>query len=206
MYKDKLLQVHYTICPQCQNKFQFFLGRGKDAKPRQLTLDLLEEYGQIVEVSRNCFLENKRIDNLLKTFTKDVEDIRSLHGGFVSANSIDFSRLLGIKAKVYVYGKNVKTHYSCYIGTAVLEIHFKKHRYKIVVAEIKLEKVIANQNALVLLTLLGIDTSKQCKILEQIGKTFCSKIKLAYEEKKAAIRAAKAKEAQEARMRAMKSW
>ena len=204
LYKDKLLQVHYTICPQCQNKFKFFLGRGKDAKPRQLTLDLLEEYGQIVEVSRNSFLENKPIDKLLKTSTKDVEDIRSLYSGFVSANSIDFSRLLGIKAKVYVYGKNVETHYSCYLGTAVLEIYLKQHKYKIIVAEIEPEKVVANQNALVLLTLLGIDTTKQCKILERIGKSFCSKIKLAYEEKRAAIKEAKAKEAEEKIMRAIK--
>jgi len=216
LYKDKLLQVHYTTCPQCQNKFKFFLGRGKDAKPRQLTLDLLEEYGKIVEVSKNCFLENKSIYELLKISTKDLEYIQSdglPTTDYIELGKILHSNLLPIYAyggRVYVYGNKVKTHPSCYQGIAILKFYLEQ-KYKIVIAEIELEKVAANQDALILLTLLGIDTTKQYKILEQIGKTFCYKIKLAYEKKKAAIRAAraadkaaKAKKAIESQLRLLK--
>jgi superfamily II DNA or RNA helicase len=213
LYKNRLLSVHSTICPHCQKKFQFFLGRGQNSKPRQLTLDLREEYGQIVEVARRGIVENQPIHKLFKTSTKNVEQIRSKYGGLVSLNSINLTNVLGITAKVYVYGTRLETYHSektgliqdCYQGTAVLEIKAEEQIYKLALAEITPKKILANQKILILLALLDIDMTKSKEILKRVGQKFCFQIKLADEQKKAALREAERHQRIETQKRLMEA-
>lgn len=205
LYKNSLLSVHYTICPHCQTKFQFFLGRGQDLKPRQLTLDLWEEYGQIVEVARRGIVKNQPISQLFETSRQNVEHIRSKYGGLVSPNYIYLNKSLRIIAWVYVYGTRLKTYHSekagfiqnCYQGTAILEIAIQGKLYKLALAEITSKNILVNQEALILLALLDIDMIETNKIIKRVGKKFCFQMKLADEEKKAELREAKLQQRKE---------
>lgn len=213
LYKNRLLSVHYTICPHCQKKFQFFLGRGQDLKPRQLTLDLWEEYGQIVEVACRGIVKNQPISQLFETSTQNVEHIRSKYDGLVSLNSIDLTKSLGITAWVYVYGTRLKTYHSekagliqdCYQGTAILEIRIQGKFYKLALAEITSKNILVNQEALILLALLDIDMIETNKIITRVGKKFCFQMKLAHEEKKAELREAKLQQRKERRQKLLEA-
>ncbi|MGB5960361.1 MAG: DEAD/DEAH box helicase [Coleofasciculaceae cyanobacterium] len=198
-YKDHLMSVHYTICPCCQKKFQFFLGKGQDSKPRQLTLDLREEYGQIVEVARRDIVKNQPIHKLLEDATKNANQLCSQYGGVVSIESIDLTNSSGILGRVYVSGKRLQTYHSekvgfirdCYQGTAILEIKADAKIYSLALAEITTQKLLVNQKTLILLALLDIDITESNKIFERVGKKFCFNMKLAEADKKAEIREAK---------------
>lgn len=213
LYKNRLLSVHYTICPHCPKKFQFFLGRGQDLKPRQLTLDLWEEYGQIVEVARRGIVKNQPISQLFENSTQNVEHIRSKYDGLVSPNSIDLTKSLGITAKVYVYGIRIKTYHSekagliqdCYQGTAILEIRTQGKIYKLALAEITSKNILINQETLILLTLLDIDINETNKIIKRVGKKFCFQMKLADEEKKSERRKAELQQREEQRIQALEA-
>ncbi len=205
LYEDVPLSIHYTVCPCCHTQFKFFLGVGKKLQVRQLTLDILEEYGQIAEITQELIPENKTLIDVLKEHVKITEDIKSSYGGRVSPNYIDIEKILNLKSKVYVYGTRVEMYYSstagiiqdCYTGTAILELTLNNSKFQLAIAEITHSNLQVNRKVLALLAIIGIDKIQQKLVLSKIGKTFCFQIKLAEKENQAANEAAKA----EARVR-----
>lgn len=194
LYEDTPLSTHCTICPYCHTKFKFYLGMCKESPPRQFTLDILEEYGQIVEI----IPENKSVKDILTEQSKLTESIKARASGMVSHNYIVCDGTLDIKSKVYVYGRGVEMYHStlagdiqnCYTGTAIIELVFNSSTFKLAVADITHNILVPNRKALALLSIIGINKYRQESLLKKIGKTFCFQLKLKERETKAAKKAA----------------
>ena len=163
-----VLSTHYTTCPHCHIKFKFFLGTDKKSRSKQLTLDILEEHGQIIEITS----EQKSIKDVLEEQQKITNALKAKYGGLISPNVINLHYMLGIKSTLFVCGNRVESYDSpmiglvqnYYTGIAVLKLFLDKADkigFEIPFAEITLEEVIQNNKILTILSIIGIDDYKQ---------------------------------------------
>lgn len=173
-----ILSTRYTTCPYCHTKFKFFLGTGKQSQTKQLTLDILEEYGQIIEITS----EHKSIKDVLEEQQKIVEVLRGKYRERISPEWIFLDFTSGIKSRLNILGKEVKSYKEplsgfvkkYYTGIAVLFFTDKANKLKVELpfAEITIGEVIPNQGTSSILSIIGIDENQQKLILNKIIRAF----------------------------------
>lgn len=173
-----VLSTHFTTCPHCYTKFKFFLGTGKKAQPKQLTLDILEEYGQIIEITS----EHKSIKDVLEEQQKIVEVLRGKYRERISPEWIFLDFTSGIKSRLHILGKEVKSYKEplsgfvkkYYTGIAVLFFTDKANKLEVELpfAEITIGEVIPNQGTSSILSIIEIDENQQKLILNKIIRAF----------------------------------
>lgn len=206
-YNTIVLSTHYTTCPHCYTKFKFFLGIDKKSRSKQLTLDILEEYGQIIEITS----EQKSIQDVLQEQDQIARVLRVKYGRVISPKIIILDSVLGIKSTLFVYGNRVDSYDSpmiglvqnCYTGVAILTISLDKadtSRFDLFFAEITLKEVIVNHAVLAILSIIEIDEIKQNLILNKIEKIFCFQLQIRKGESKATK---ETKKAEDSRQRAI---